>query len=89
MSESKGTKNEMKMKTQRYLLKVPENNIGSCGMIEIRDRKSFKQIVDVSIPSIKISPSTQAIRKIAPINELLPLKINKTKKKLTFVCEKR
>lgn len=55
-----------------YLLKVPENNTGSCGMIAILDRSLFNEIVDVSMPSIMILPSTHANRKIAPIRELLP-----------------
>lgn len=36
------------------------------------DRSFFNEIVAVSIPSIKIVPSMQARRKIAPIKELFP-----------------
>lgn len=61
-----------KWKIDTYSLNEPENNTGSCGMIEICDRRSFNSILAVSIPSIRISPLTWAKRKMAPINDDLP-----------------
>lgn len=55
-----------------YLRNVPENSTGSCGMIATLERSFSNDSIDVSTPSIEISPSIQANRNIAPINELLP-----------------
>lgn len=44
----------------------------------MRFLKSFNGSVDVSISSIRISPSMQAKRKMAPINELFPAPVRPT-----------
>lgn len=56
----------------KHLLNVPEKSAGSCGIMAMLDRSCFSGIFDVSTSSIRISPSMQANRKMAPINELLP-----------------
>lgn len=61
-----------------YLLRVPENSTGSCGIMAIRFRRSLNRSFAVSIPSIKIWPSTQANRKTAPMSELLPAPVRPT-----------
>lgn len=60
-------------KSFAYLRSVPENSIGFCEITAIRDRKSESLIDDVSTPSIKISPPTEAKRNKAPINDDLPV----------------
>lgn len=47
-------------------------------MMATRFRKLLNRSVAVLTSSIKISPSTQAKRKIAPINELLPAPVRPT-----------
>lgn len=69
---------------EKYLLNVPENKTGSCGMIVIRDRKSFKLMVDVSMSSIMIFPSIWAKRKRAPTRELFPAPVRPTIPKFKF-----
>ena len=54
-------------KGSKLVLREPENNIGSCGMIDILERRSCSPIVLMSIPSIKILPSGSVSRKRAAI----------------------
>ena len=51
---------------------VPENNTGSWGIIEIFFLKSSNAIVPVSMPSIKMFPSTIANLNKAAIKEDFP-----------------
>jgi len=51
---------------------VPENKMGSCGMIESLDRKSWSPISCISISSMMIFPSLIANLNNAPINDDFP-----------------
>lgn len=55
-----------------YFRNVPENSVGSCGIMEIFDRNTFKSMQAVFTSSIIITPSTGARRKIELINDDLP-----------------
>ena len=50
----------------------PENRTGSCGIIDICDRSCSRLRVDVSMPSIMISPSISAMRKSDPMSDDFP-----------------
>ena len=55
-----------------FLRKVPEKRNGFCGIIEILERRSWRPIVPVSIPSIISLSSGSVIRKRAEINGDFP-----------------
>ena len=49
------------LKGSRFLRREPVNNTGSWGRIEIRDRRSCKPTVLMSMPSMRMDPSARSI----------------------------
>lgn len=63
----------------RFSLSKPENNAGSCGMIEILDRRSCSPIRMVFTPSMCISPEEGSTRRNkAVMREDLPAPVRPT-----------
>ncbi len=55
---------------------VPLKRTGSCGMIDILERRSNKPILDMSIPSILIEPDdSSVVLNSVETSELLPLPV--------------
>lgn len=65
-------------KGSKFLLRVPENSTGSCGMILIFERRSCKPIAFVSMPSMVIWPSGSVSRNSDPINDDFPAPVRPT-----------
>lgn len=67
-----------------YLRSVPENNVGSWGIIDILDRSTSKLTEAVFMPSTNISPSTIANRKTDAISDDLPAPVLPTQLIFSF-----
>lgn len=65
-------------KGSKFLRKEPENKTGSCGMIAILDRRSWRPIVLLSIPSIITCPSGSANLNSDAISEDFPAPVRPT-----------
>ena len=59
-------------KGSKFLRNEPEKRTGSCGMMEILERRSCSPMLLVSIPSMKILPSGSVSRKREAIKDDLP-----------------
>lgn len=71
-STSHNSESRNELNGSKLTRSVPVNKTGSCGIIDMCDRKTCSPRFSMSNPSIRIDPVGSAMRKRAEIKELFP-----------------